>query len=193
MEFIFATGNAHKLSEVTSILPDRINLLSLKEVGYKKEIPEPYQTIEENAIHKAKVIYECYEKNCFAEDTGLEVEALNGDPGVYSARYAGEDCVAENNMNLLLANLEGVKNRKARFKTISALIVDGEIHTFEGIVEGQILGNKRGKNGFGYDPIFMPNGYSKSYAEMENDIKNKISHRSLSINKLCNFIIRNIQ
>lgn len=191
MEYIFATGNAHKLEEVKAILPSSIEIISLKELGYDKDIPEPFETIEENAIHKAKVIFDHFGKNCFAEDTGLEVESLDGAPGVYSARYAGEHCSAEDNVQLLLKNLADTSNRKARFKTVSALIIEGNIHTFEGIVEGEITREVKGKGGFGYDPIFIPHSFSESYAEMEKELKNSISHRSLSVNKLCNFIMEN--
>jgi len=188
MEFIFATGNDHKLEEVKAILPKSILIRSLKELGYNKEIPEPYETIEENAIHKASVIYKHFDKNCFAEDTGLEVEALEGAPGVYSARYAGDHCSASENVELLLHNMRDKPIRTARFKTVAALIIGGEIHTFEGIVTGKISREIRGKGGFGYDPIFIPDSFSESYAEMDKTVKNSISHRSLSINKLCNFI-----
>lgn len=188
MEFIFATGNAHKLEEVRGILPDFIEVLSLKEVNYLKEIPEPYETIEENAVHKAQVVFDYFGKNCFAEDTGLEVEALNGAPGVYSARYAGDECSAERNVELLMSNMSSKQNRSARFKTVSALIIEGEVYTFEGIVNGIISRELRGNGGFGYDPVFIPNSFSQTYAEMDIQTKNRISHRSLSINKLCNFI-----
>lgn len=190
-DLIFATGNAHKLKEVRAILPESMNILSLKDVSYTQEIPEPYETIEENAVHKARVIYEYYGKNCFAEDTGLEVEALDGAPGVYSARYAGEDCIAEDNVKLLLHNLTEKSNRKARFKTVSALFWEGKLYTFQGIKTGVITSERSGNQGFGYDPIFIPDGHTQTYAQMDIELKNKISHRSLSISKLCNFIKEN--
>lgn len=187
--FVFATNNRHKLEEVQAILGDRVELVSLQQTGCTEEIPETGKTLEENALQKARYIYERYHTDCFADDTGLEVEALGGAPGVYSARYAGgEGHDSEANMRKLLQDLEGVENRQARFRTVFALIVNGKEHLFEGIVNGTILKVRRGTSGFGYDPIFMPDGYNKTFAELGNDIKNRISHRAIASDKLCKFL-----
>ena len=191
-KLVFATNNAHKLEEVTAILGNKIELLSLKDIGCDKDIPETADTLEGNAMLKAAYIRNNYGLNCFADDTGLEVEALNGEPGVYSARYAGEGHCSEDNMRKLLYNLEGVTNRKAQFRTVISLIIDGETHLFEGIVKGEITHNKQGHSGFGYDPIFRPEGYEQTFAELGNEIKNQISHRALAVSKLCDFL-KNIQ
>lgn len=188
-KFVFATNNAHKLQEVTAILGERVELLSMKDINCQTDIPETADTLEGNALLKARFIFENYQMDCFADDTGLEVEALNGAPGVYSARYAGDAHDSEANMKKLLRDLEGVENRKARFRTVFALIVDGKEHLFEGIVKGEIIKTRRGTSGFGYDPIFIPEGYSQTFAEMGNDLKNKISHRALATNKLCRFLM----
>ena len=187
-KFVFATNNAHKLEEVTAILGDKIELLSMKDIHCHADIPETADTLEGNALLKARYIFENYNMDCFADDTGLEVEALNGAPGVYSARYAGDAHNSEANMQKLLSDLEGIENRKAQFRTVFALIIDGKDHLFEGIVKGVITKNRRGTSGFGYDPIFIPEGYTQTYAEMGNELKNKISHRALATNKLCNFL-----
>lgn len=188
-KFVFATNNAHKLQEVTAILGERVELLSMKDINCQTDIPETADTLEGNALLKARFIFENYQLDCFADDTGLEVEALNGAPGVYSARYAGDDHNSEANMKKLLRDMEGVENRKARFRTVFALIVDGKEHLFEGIVKGEIIKTRRGTSGFGYDPIFIPEGYTQTFAEMGNDLKNKISHRALATNKLCRFLM----
>lgn len=188
-KFVFATNNAHKLQEVTAILGERVELLSMKDINCQTDIPETADTLEGNALLKARFIFENYQMDCFADDTGLEVEALNGAPGVYSARYAGDAHNSEANMKKLLRDMEGVENRKARFRTVFALIVDGKEHLFEGIVKGEIIKTRRGTSGFGYDPIFIPEGYSQTFAEMGNDLKNKISHRALATNKLCRFLM----
>lgn len=188
-KFVFATNNAHKLQEVTAILGERVELLNMKDINCQTDIPETADTLEGNALLKARFIFENYQMDCFADDTGLEVEALNGAPGVYSARYAGDAHDSEANMKKLLRDLEGVENRKARFRTVFALIVDGKEHLFEGIVKGEIIKTRRGTSGFGYDPIFIPEGYSQTFAEMGNDLKNKISHRALATNKLCRFLM----
>lgn len=188
-KFVFATNNAHKLQEVTAILGERIELLSMKDINCQTDIPETADTLEGNALLKARFIFENYQMDCFADDTGLEVEALNGAPGVYSARYAGDGHNSEANMKKLLRDMEGVENRKARFRTVFALIVDGKEHLFEGIVKGEIIKTRRGTSGFGYDPIFIPEGYTQTFAEMGNDLKNKISHRALATNKLCRFLM----
>lgn len=188
-KFVFATNNAHKLQEVTAILGERVELLSMKDINCQTDIPETADTLEGNALLKARFIFENYQMDCFADDTGLEVEALNGAPGVYSARYAGDGHNSEANMKKLLRDMEGIENRKARFRTVFALIVDGKEHLFEGIVKGEIIKTRRGTSGFGYDPIFIPEGYTQTFAEMGNDLKNKISHRALATNKLCRFLM----
>lgn len=189
-KFVFATNNAHKLEEVMSILGNKIELLSLKDIECNDEIPETADTLEGNALLKARYIYERYHTDCFADDTGLEVEALHGAPGVYSARYAGNNHNSENNMRKLLEELKGVNNRNARFRTVFALIIDGKEHLFEGIVNGEIVSVRKGTSGFGYDPIFVPKGYTQTFAEMGNAEKNKISHRAIATQKLCKFLGR---
>lgn len=186
-KFVFATNNAHKLEEVTAILGDKIELLSMKDIHCHADIPETADTLEGNALLKARYIFENYNMDCFADDTGLEVEALNGAPGVYSARYAGDAHNSEANMRKLLQDMEGIENRKAQFRTVFALIINGKEHLFEGIVKGEITKHRCGSSGFGYDPVFIPEGYTQTYAEMGNTLKNKISHRALATNKLCNF------
>lgn len=187
-KFVFATNNAHKLEEITAILGDKIELLSMKDIHCHADIPETADTLEGNALLKARYIFENYNMDCFADDTGLEVEALNGAPGVYSARYAGDAHNSEANMRKLLQDMEGIENRKAQFRTVFALIINGKEHLFEGIVKGEITKHRCGSSGFGYDPVFIPEGYTQTYAEMGNTLKNKISHRALATNKLCNFL-----
>lgn len=187
-KFVFATNNAHKLEEVTAILGDKIELLSMKDIHCHADIPETADTLEGNALLKARYIFENYNMDCFADDTGLEVEALNGAPGVYSARYAGDAHNSEANMRKLLQDMEGIENRKAQFRTVFALIINGKEHLFEGIIKGEITKHRCGSSGFGYDPVFIPEGYTQTYAEMGNTLKNKISHRALATNKLCNFL-----
>ena len=188
-KLVFATNNAHKLDEISAILGEKVELLSLKDIHCDIDIPETSDTLEGNAMLKAEYIYEHYGLDCFADDTGLEVEALNGEPSVYSARYAGgEGHNAEANMQKLLQNMQGVQNRKAQFRTVICLITNGKKHLFEGIVKGEIIKEKRGGSGFGYDPIFMPEGYDKTFAELGNETKNKISHRALAVEKLCRFL-----
>ena len=187
-KFVFATNNAHKLEEVTAILGDKIELLSMKDIHCHADIPETADTLEGNALLKARYIFEKYNMDCFADDTGHEVEALNGAPGVYSARYAGDAHNSEANMRKLLQDMEGIENRKAQFRTVFALIINGKEHLFEGIVKGEIAKHRCGSSGFGYDPVFIPEGYTQTYAEMGNTLKNKISHRALATNKLCNFL-----
>ena len=189
-QFVFATNNAHKLEEVKAILGDTLQVLSLKEIDCYDDIPETADTLEGNALLKARYIFHKYHTDCFADDTGLEVEALNGAPGVYSARYAGEAHDSEANMQKLLRELEGMENRKARFRTVFALIIDGKEQLFEGIVEGEIIREKKGTAGFGYDPVFVPTGYNKTFAELGNDIKNNISHRAVATRKLCKFLLK---
>lgn len=190
MKLVFATNNKHKLQEVRDILSDRVEVLSLADINCHDDIPETADTLQGNAIMKAKYIYQKYGVDCFADDTGLEVEALNGAPGVYSARYAGDGHDSEANMNKLLQNLTGENNRRAQFRTVIALIIKGEENTFDGIVKGEITEEKRGDSGFGYDPIFVPEGFSKSFAQMTNDEKNSISHRFRATEKLNDYLKR---
>ena len=187
-KFVFATNNAHKLEEVTAILGDKIELLSMKDIHCSADIPETADTLEGNALLKARYIFENYHLDCFADDTGLEVEALNGAAGCDAARYAGDAHNSEANMQKLLQDMEGMENRKARFRTVFALIVNGKEHLFEGIVKGEITKHRHGTSGFGYDPIFIPEGYTQTYAEMGSELKNKISHRAVATDKLCNFL-----
>ncbi len=187
-ELVFSTNNLHKLLEVQHLLGDTFKLLSLKEIGVTEEIPEDYDTLEQNALQKAWYIYNKTNRNCFADDTGLEVDALDGKPGVYSARYAGESKSPKNNIIKLLRELKGKSNRKARFRTVVALIIDGNEFLFEGIVNGQIIEEERGIDGFGYDPVFLPEGNSLTFAEMDLDQKNQISHRARAISKLVDFL-----
>lgn len=187
-KLVFATNNLHKLEEVSAILGNQIELLSLNDINCHTDIPETADTLEGNALLKSRFIYENYGMNCFADDTGLEVEALEGAPGVYSARYAGDGHNSEANMIKLLDNLKEKKNRKAQFRTAISLIIDGNKYLFEGIIKGEISITKKGNSGFGYDPIFTPEGYNETFAELGSDIKNKISHRALAINKLCEFL-----
>ena len=187
-KLVFATNNLHKLEEVSAILGNQIELLSLNDINCHIDIPETADTLEGNALLKSRFIYENYGMNCFADDTGLEVEALEGAPGVYSARYAGDGHNSEANMIKLLDNLKEKKNRKAQFRTAISLIIDEKEYLFEGIIKGEIGTIKKGESGFGYDPIFVPEGYNETFAELGSDIKNKISHRALAINKLCEFL-----
>lgn len=188
-KLVFATNNAHKLDEIRAILGDKIEVLSLKDINCDADIPETADTLEGNAALKAEYIYKNYGLDCFADDTGLEVEALGGAPGVYSARYAGGDGHdSEANMRKLLKELDGKQNRKAQFRTAICLIEQGEEHLFEGIVKGSIIEQKRGASGFGYDPVFMPEGYEETFAEMGNAEKNKISHRARAVEKLCEYL-----
>lgn len=188
MNLVFATHNTNKLSEVKELLKNSISLKGLDEIGCFDEIPETGNTIEANATQKSSFVANKYKINCFADDTGLEVEYLNGEPGVYSARYAGEAKDANANMKLLLSNLKGVENRKARFKTVISLIINNEEFLFEGIVNGVISDSPIGSKGFGYDPIFIPDGYTKTFAELDFEVKNTISHRALAVNKLIDFL-----
>ena len=188
-KLVFATNNAHKLEEVAAILGDQVELLSLNDISCQTDIPETAETLEGNALLKSSYIYKNYHLDCFADDTGLEVEALNGAPGVYSARYAGgEGHDAQANMLKLLHELEGKENRKAQFRTAISLILDGKEYLFEGVIKGEIIKENRGDSGFGYDPVFMPEGYDRTFAELGNDIKNQISHRALAVQKLCEFL-----
>ena len=185
---VFATNNKHKLSEIRAILGDRFEVLSLEDINCHADIPETANTLEGNAIQKARYVVDNYGYDCFADDTGLEVEALGGAPGVHSARYAtdGHDFAANN--RLLLKNLEGAENRRARFRTVISLILGGEEHLFEGVVEGRIIDREAGHEGFGYDPLFIPDGYAKTFAEMTTDEKNAVSHRARAVRKLAEFL-----
>ena len=188
MQLVFATNNLNKLKEVQAILPQHIKLLSLKEIACNEDIPETQPTIEGNAIQKAEYLKKHYGYNCFADDTGLEVEALNGEPGVFSARYAGPQRNAEDNTNKLLEELEDKPNRKAQFKTVIALHLNGKIHTFTGICKGEITTEKHGDGGFGYDPIFKADGYKKTFAEISLEEKNNIGHRGKAVAQLISFL-----
>lgn len=200
MKIVFATNNQHKLQEIRDILDSEFEIVSLKDIGCDVDIPETGNTLEENAMQKAQYVYDHYNLSCFADDTGLEVEALNGEPGVHSARYAeGTDHDSEANMAKLLRNLEGKDNRKARFRTVIALIRKQDVcpcgctsikkvNRFEGIVDGSITTEKHGTAGFGYDPIFVPEGYDKSFAELGESIKNGISHRARAVAKLAEYL-----
>lgn len=188
MKLVFATNNPHKLRELQQLLGDEIQLLSLADIGCNEEVPENQETLEGNAAEKSFFVFEKYGFNCFADDTGLEVDALNGEPGVYSARYAGEARCAEANMAKLLDQLQGKEDRTARFRTVISLIIDGKETQFEGIVEGQILKEKQGDAGFGYDPVFQPDGFSVSFAAMDANQKNEISHRGRAVEKLVAYL-----
>lgn len=188
MKLVFATNNAHKLEEIREMAGGQYEIVSLKEIGCQEEIPEEQDTLEGNALQKARFVKERYGADCFADDTGLEIAALGGEPGVRSARYAGEGHDSEANMRKVLAKMEGVDDRRARFRTVIALILDGEEHLFEGEVRGEILREKHGAEGFGYDPIFRPEGFSVSFAEMSLDDKNRISHRGEAVRRLAAFL-----
>ena len=187
-KLIFATNNAHKLEEVRAMLQPQYSIISLDEIGCHDDIPETAETLEGNALIKAQFVFDKYGLNCFADDTGLEIDALNGEPGVYSARYAGEACIPEDNIKKVLQLLEDNADRNARFRTSIALILEGKIHYFEGKVEGNIEFSPKGEQGFGYDPIFTPQGYDKSFAQLSAGEKNEISHRGLAIKKLVEFL-----
>jgi len=188
LSLYFATQNQHKLSEVRKKLPESISLFDLTEFNLKEEIPETGSTLEENALLKAKYIFDKFNVNCFADDSGLEVEILGNAPGVYSARYAGEPKNDENNIDKLLSELNGIENRNAQFRTVISLILNGKEYFFEGTIKGKIIHERKGNNGFGYDPIFVPNGFEKSFAELSLDVKNKISHRAIAVEKLVEFL-----
>lgn len=187
-KLVFATNNLHKLQEITKIAGKDFEIVSLSDINCHDDIPETADTLEGNALQKAHYIKEQYGYDCFADDTGLEVEALDNAPGVYSARYAGPGHDAEANMNKLLSEMQGKKNRKARFRTVIALVLDEKEYLFDGIIKGNIIEEKKGSAGFGYDPIFMPKGYTQTFAELGDEIKNNISHRALAVNKLVSFL-----
>ena len=188
MQLVFASSNKNKISEIQSMLPETIQILSLEDIGCFEEIPETADTIKGNAILKANYVTSKYGYDCFADDTGLEVAALNGEPGVFSARYAGEQRNSDDNMNKLLDNLSDKNNRKAQFKTVIALNINGKQELFTGIAEGEITLDKTGSKGFGYDPIFQPLGYQETFAQLSLEIKNEISHRGKATQKLINFL-----
>ena len=200
MKIVFATNNQHKLSEIRQILGSSIEVLSLNDIGCNVDIPETGTTLEENALQKAQYVYDHYHIDCFADDTGLEVDALGGAPGVYSARYAAVGCAAtssqpkdhdsEANMTRLLNELGENNNRRARFRTVIALIQQGAVHEFEGIVTGEIIRERRGGEGFGYDPIFQPDGYDQTFAELGVEVKNQISHRARATQKLADYLLK---
>lgn len=195
MRLIFATNNEYKLNEIRSLVSSRVNIISLSDAGIDTDIPEDFETLEENALQKARFIHKLTGKNCFADDTGLEVDALDRAPGVFSARYSRmgdlqfpEKDIQEGNIHKLLLKLRNVKDRSARFRTIISLIIEGQEFKFEGIVNGKILGKKKGKGGFGYDPVFQPEGFTRSFAEMSIIDKNRISHRARAMKKLVDFL-----
>lgn len=188
-ELVFATNNEHKLRELREIAGEKFRILSLKDINCFDDIPETEPTIKGNALIKANYIKDKYGYDCFADDTGLEVEALGGEPGVYSARYAGEDCDSEKNIDKILAKLKNESNRKARFITYIALILEGNTHIFEGEVQGEILTERHGEGGFGYDPVFKPVESKNSFAEMLPEEKNAISHRGRAVQKLLKFLL----
>lgn len=187
-KIVFATNNLHKLSEVQHILGSHFLLLSLSDIGFNYDIPEDHETLEENASQKAWFIHNRFTVNCFADDTGLEVDTLSGKPGVHSARYAGDHKSTFDNVRKLLVDLKGESNRNAQFRTVISLIMNGKENQFEGTIRGQIIDELRGENGFGYDPIFVPDGYSKTFAELDISIKNQISHRAIAIQKLVSYL-----
>jgi len=195
MQLIFATNNQHKLGEISALLGEKFRLLGLQDLDISEEIPEDYETLEENASQKAWYIFQKTGRNCFADDTGLEVDVLSGDPGVYSARYSRmghptfpEMEVAQGNIRKLLLKMEGAEQRRARFRTVIALVMEGKEYQFEGIAEGRISENASGVQGFGYDPVFIPDGYELTFAEMDLVQKNQISHRAKAIHKLVDFL-----
>lgn len=191
MKLVFATNNKHKLQEVRDIVGNRVEVLSLSDIGCCDDIPETADTLQGNALIKARHIYGKYGLDCFADDTGLEVEALGGAPGVYSARYAGEECDSEANMRKLLENLTGKSNRNAQFRTVIALIIDGKEMLFDGIVKGTVATEKKGDSGFGYDPIFIPEGHAESFAQMSGEKKNSMSHRFRATQQLGDYLKEN--
>jgi XTP/dITP diphosphohydrolase len=189
-KIVFATNNKHKLDEIHIITDGSLQILGLADIHCEDEIEETGTTLEENALLKARYVKEKYGYDCFADDTGLEVEALGGAPGVYSSRYAGEACNPADNMAKLLQELAGVKNRNARFRTVIALLIGNERHFFEGVINGKIIEERRGEAGFGYDPIFIPDGHEQTFAELGNDVKNQISHRALATHQLAQFLTK---
>ncbi|MFM1753821.1 MAG: hypothetical protein RLZZ236_760 [Bacteroidota bacterium] len=192
MQIVFASNNKNKIKEIQLLLPDSIQILSLEDIGCTEDIPETATTIEGNAILKANYVSQKYGYECFADDSGLEVAALNGEPGVFSARYAGEPKNDENNIDKLLSNLKGIENKSANFKTVICLNSKGEQHLFTGIINGTIIEERVGTNGFGYDPIFVADGYQKTFAELPLEEKARISHRGIAVQKLIHFLQQNL-
>jgi len=188
-QIVFATNNRHKLDEIRKISEGKLEILSLNDINCQTDIPETGTTLEENALIKARFVKDNFGYDCFADDTGLEVKSLGGAPGVYSARYAGEDCNAEDNIRKLLSDLAGIDDRSAAFRTVIALLMGDKQYFFEGVIPGKIIDEKRGENGFGYDPVFIPDGYEQTFAELGEDIKNNISHRAIATNKLIRFLL----
>jgi len=186
-KIVFATGNPNKLKEITSAI-DGFEIVGLRALDITEKIPETGTTLKENALQKARYVYDKTGLSCFSDDTGLEIDALNNRPGVYSAMYAGADCSAENNMQQVLKELSGVSNRKAKFKTVIVLILNGKEYFFKGEINGEIIQKKKGSDGFGYDPIFKPEGHKETFAQMSFELKNKISHRGLAVKKLVSFL-----
>jgi len=191
MELVFATHNKNKVLEIKNLIQKNIKLLSLSDIGFKGEIIENGNSLHENSLIKAKFIRSKYGINCFADDTGLEVHSLNNEPGIYSSRYAGYPINTNNNIKKLINNLERFNNKSARFRTVISLIINENIYSFEGVVNGNIIKEIKGKKGFGYDPIFIPNGYNKTFAELSLKEKNLISHRSIAVNKMIRFLEKN--
>lgn len=188
MKICFATNNKHKLEEVSKAVKGKVTIISLAELSVNEDLPETQNTFQGNALQKAQFVFHRYQIPCFADDSGLVVDVLNGDPGVYSARYAGQQRSDEDNIDLLLRNLKNQTNRKAQFVTVIALVGFGQSHLFEGKVNGMITGQRRGGNGFGYDPVFIPEGSTRTFAEMTLDEKNKLSHRAIAVSKLVKFL-----
>jgi len=188
-KLVFATNNQNKFNEIRNILEGRVDLVSLKDLNFDEDIPEDHNSLEDNAMQKAFYIYNKYHIDCFSDDTGLEIEALNGKPGVHSARYAGDQCNFDDNIKKVLGKMKGVKNRNARFRTVISLVEKGSVINFEGCIYGKITYKRRGRKGFGYDSIFLPSGHTLTFAEMEMEGKNKISHRAIAIEKLVNYLI----
>lgn len=189
MKIVFATNNTHKLDEIRKISKGQLEILSLADINCHEDIPETGDTLQENALIKAQFVKEKFGLDCFADDTGLEVEALDNAPGIYSSRYAGEDGNSENNMQKLLHDLDGVENRSARFRTVIALLISNKECFFEGEIHGTIIHAKKGSNGFGYDPVFMPLHYDKTFGELSDDVKNSLSHRAIATQKLVRFLL----
>lgn len=187
LQLVFATNNTHKLEEVQAIIGNKFNLKSLTDIGCHDDIPETGVTFHENAQQKTDYLVERFKVNCFGDDSGLEIDALNGEPGVYSARYSGSRDMVQN-IDLVLERLNGVESRAARFKTVISLFLEGKQYFFEGAIEGRIIEERRGDGGFGYDPIFIPEGYSRTFAEMSAAEKNLISHRSIAVSKMAEFL-----
>ncbi|MBK9631780.1 MAG: RdgB/HAM1 family non-canonical purine NTP pyrophosphatase [Saprospiraceae bacterium] len=188
IQLLFASANAHKLSEINAVIPEWINIISMKDFGIHVELPETGHTIEENAIQKARAFYKLCGQDCFSEDSGLEVTALNDEPGVDTAMYAGPQRDAGDNMDLLLKNLEGKSNRDAQFRTVIALIFKGELQLFEGVVRGQIAFQKSGNTGFGYDPLFIPEGHDQTFAQLSESVKTSMSHRTNAVKKMLDYL-----